>query len=297
MSESKPTTAAQHGPSWKPEEKRPETKRILAVIVSLNVVIVALVLYWIIVQPVSEAKVQAWPLGTQLAVMLAPVLAATAGIERFLETLFGIIEGNWRTLVAYLGRGLRWLHNAETEVENARQWLSDASAIYAKHLSSLSFGQLEADAKATNTTATAPPSGTAQMVALDQKIASLADERLNAAKAVMEKAEQRLKAAEDQLNEVTSSDNYRNTKRALAIYIGLLLGLAVATVSSLRMFAMMGITLPSPVGQKLDVIFTGLVIGGGSAPVHSLINILQSAKETLDSAQGWLDAAKNKGKK
>jgi len=36
------------------------------------------------------------------------------------------------------------------------------------------------------------------------------------------------------------------------------------------------------------------VIGSGSAPVYSLINILQSAKDTLDSAQGWLDSAKKK---
>jgi hypothetical protein len=44
------------------------------------------------------------------------------------------------------------------------------------------------------------------------------------------------------------------------------------------------------------VIITGLVIGSGSTPVHSVINILQSAKDTLESAQGWLDANKNKGK-
>jgi hypothetical protein len=45
------------------------------------------------------------------------VLAASAGIERFLETIFTIIEGNARTLVAYLGRGLRGLHSAEPENE------------------------------------------------------------------------------------------------------------------------------------------------------------------------------------
>jgi hypothetical protein len=42
------------------------------------------------------------------------------------------------------------------------------------------------------------------------------------------------------------------------------------------------------------VIVAGLVIGSGSTPVHSLINILQSAKDTLNSAPGWLDSAKKK---
>jgi hypothetical protein len=57
------------------------------------------------------------------------------------------------------------------------------------------------------------------------------------------------------------------------------------------MFALMGVKVGDP---RIDVIVTGLVIGSGSAPVHSLINILQSAKDALDSAQGWLDSAKKK---
>jgi len=54
-----------------------------------------------------------------------------------LETLFSVIESNWRTLIAYLGRGLRWLQNAETEVENSREWLTQVTAQYNRELESL----------------------------------------------------------------------------------------------------------------------------------------------------------------
>ncbi len=116
--------------------------------------------------------------------------------------------------------------------------------------------------------------------------------KLDEAKKIMDLAETRLRNAELQLSQVTDSDHYINAKRAAAIFLGLLLGIVIATASSLQMFALMGVKVGNP---RIDVIITGLVIGSGSAPVHSLINILQSAKDTLDSAQGWLDTNK-KGK-
>ena len=55
------------------------------------------------------------PLGADIALALTPVIAAAAGVERLLETVFNTIEGTWRAGVAYLGYGFRWLKSAQTE--------------------------------------------------------------------------------------------------------------------------------------------------------------------------------------
>jgi hypothetical protein len=198
-------------------------------------------------------------------------------------------------LVAYLGCGLRWLHNAESEVDSARQWLTNVSAEYNRQLKELPFSGATPVVSVGTPEATISPTGTPGRPAtasLDsQQILALADSRLKSAKELMDLAEKRLQLAGDQLSDATVWDNYRNIKRAASIYLGLLLGLIVATASSLQMFALMGVKVGDP---RIDVIVTGLVIGSGSAPVHPLINILQSAKDTLDGAQGWLDSAKKK---
>jgi hypothetical protein len=52
------------------------------------------------------------------------------------------------------------------------------------------------------------------------------------------------------------------------------------------MFALLGIgTIPA----RFDVFITGLVIGSGSYPVHSLVGILQQGKDALDSAKGYFN--------
>jgi hypothetical protein len=85
-----------------------------------------------------------------IVVVLSPVFVASVLVERFLEALFNVFEANWRTLVAYLGRGLRWLQNAEEEVESARQFLSKVSAEYNYQLfKSLSSADTEAERPAT----------------------------------------------------------------------------------------------------------------------------------------------------
>jgi len=262
-------------PKWDPKLKRLGTRLRIYILVMCLLVITGVVVGWAIGQPVEAAPIRPLPQGVDLAIILAPVLAAAAGIERFLETLFCILEGYAKTLVAYLGRGMRWLHNAETEVDQARQWLATVSSEYTRQLQSLP----------TFAAASGEPSKDSKDIFKD------AQDKLQSAKNLLALAERRLDDAEKQLDGVTSSDGYRNAKRAFSIYLGLLLGVVVATASSLQMFAMLGVKVGDP---KVDVIITGLVIGSGSTPVHSLINILQSAKDTLESTQDWLDANKFK---
>ena len=43
------------------------------------------------------------------------------------------------------------------------------------------------------------------------------------------------------------------------------------------------------VPARIDVLITGLIIGSGSYPVHSLDGILQQGKDTLDSVKGYFN--------
>jgi hypothetical protein len=192
------------------------------------------------------------------------VLAAAAGVERTLETTFNIIENSWKTLVAHLGKGLRWLNAAQLEVDSARQWLAEVADRYNQELRSLEIREGMSVSDLSN-----------QM-----------QEKISAAKSMMDLAQNRLADAENNLSSVTTSDGYRSAKAATSIVLGLLLGVVVATLGQLQMFAMLGIgSVPAP----FDVFITGLVIGSGSYPVHSLVGILQQTKDTLDGAKGYLN--------
>jgi len=77
---------------------------------------------------------------------------------------------------------------------------------------------------------------------------------------------------------------YIAAKRRMSIWGGIVLGLFIATVTDLGFFELLNISTP----RFLDMLATGFVIGTGSAPMHSLIGILQGAKDTLGSFGGSL---------
>lgn len=95
----------------------------------------------------------------------------------------------------------------------------------------------------------------------------------------LKKAEQRIKDANDRIMGLTKDPIYVSAKRMLSIWIGLLLGLIVAVVSDAGIFELLHVSVP----RIMDMLVTGAVIGGGSAPIHSLVGILQGAKNTLEN--------------
>ena len=245
--------------------QRAVTKRwFMFLVVLMALVSVGLIVWVFFIAKINDATAATLGPAANLTLVLAPVLAAAAGVERTLETAFNIIENSWKSLVAYLGRGLRWLNSAELEVDSARQWLADVSARYNEELRSLEIKD--------------------GMSASD--LSSEMQDKIFAAKTMLELAQNRLDDAENNLANVTASDGYRGAKAAASIVLGLILGVIVATLGQLQMFAMLGIaSVPAPV----DVFITGLVIGSGSYPVHSLVGILQQTKDTLDGAKGYLN--------
>jgi len=94
----------------------------------------------------------------------------------------------------------------------------------------------------------------------------------------LEIAEQRIAKANNRISGLKSDPKYISTKRVISIWLGLLLGLIVATISDKGIFELLQIGVP----RFLDMIVTGFVIGAGSGPMHSLVGILQGAKNTLD---------------
>jgi hypothetical protein len=90
---------------------------------------------------------------------------------------------------------------------------------------------------------------------------------------------------ERKLSQASSSPDYVSAKAAASVVLGLMLGVIVATVGQIKMFALLGIAMPA----RIDVFATGIVIGSGSYPVHSLVGILQQGRDALDGLGNFLN--------
>ena len=328
-------------PQWDETDKHVQTRRAVFGLIVAVVAVWVVLLYWLFaLADVKEAVANRLQAGIDLTLVLAPVIAAAAGVERLLETIFNTIEGAWRTIVAYMGYGMRWLKSAETEVAEARNWLQNMGAIYngtlatnnqqmaaifnqhkqnmiaelraaestetnlqVKEFLQKSIKQMEtlpAEMLATMTELLVTPVSLSLPNDLQTKIDGLrqtvldgvkklrdeADAKTKLAQDMLQDAQARLKAAEDKLAGATNSDDYKGAKGAASIILGLMLGVIVAAVGQLQMFALLGI---DAVPAKFDVLITGLTIGSGSYPIHSLVGILQQGKDTLDSLKGFFN--------
>lgn len=258
-------------PTWSPPAQFLKVQFWFRSLIVLIVLLWVALIGWVMfIAPIEKGPISKLEVGANLTLVLAPVLVAAAAVERTLESLFNMVEGSWHTLVAYLGRGLRWLNSAEIEVQQARQFLADVSDRYNVEMQNIQFGQ----------TSVAEVTETIRL-------------KMEAANKMMNLAQKRLADAENNLEAVTSSDSYISAKAAASIVLGLMLGVVIAAIGQLQMFAMLGV---AEVPARFDVFITGLVIGSGSYPVHSLVGILQQGKDTLDSAKGYFNRLSQAGK-
>lgn len=247
-------------PNWNEQDKLLVTRRWFFFLVAAVGALCAALIAWVFLTPSIDQPAQPLPTGANLMDVFAPLLVASAAIERFLETIFNVIENSWHTLIAYFGRGLRWLKSGEAEVERSRQWLADVSNFYNTELNHLGIDPA---------TAGGPATVNAML-------------RLNSLEAMLTAARQRLDTAEKQLNDLTESSSYKSAKATAAIILGLMIGVVTAKFADLQMFALLGI---NAVPTKIDIFITGLIIGSGTYPVHSLVGLLQQFKDVLDSTR------------
>ena len=265
MSTSESTLKADQGgmPTWSDKDQFFKTRRWFRVLVGVVILLWLILIGWVLASPINDAEALPLAVGANLAIVLAPVLAAAAAVERTLESGFNVLEGSWRTMVAYLGRGLRWLKNAEVDVQQARQFLDEVTVKYNAELQGIRIGETSIDA-------------------LTEQVQA----RMAAADRLMTIAQLRLESAEENLADLTASAKYTSAKSAASVILGLMLGVIIAEIGQLQMFAMLGIGV---VPAQIDVLITGLVIGSGSYPVHSLVGILQQGKGAVDSVKGYFN--------
>lgn len=127
----------------------------------------------------------------------------------------------------------------------------------------------------------------AAYVAASDAAAAVGVESSEGGLAKLAAAEERLARAEARVRAWTGSPEYVAWKRALCVWAGLVVGLAVAVFGDLGMIR----TIGAPAPRLLDMVVTGLVIGAGPGPMHAIIGILQSGK---DAANNLADLAKSK---
>lgn len=103
-------------------------------------------------------------------------------------------------------------------------------------------------------------------------------------KKAFEQAEVKLLQAEERLQEYLKSPFYLSKKKYLTLLLGLGLGIVIAFMTQLQMLKLLGVQLNSALAG-VDIFVTGLIIGTGSAPVHSVIGLLQNTKDAVYEAR------------
>jgi hypothetical protein len=221
--------------------------RRYAGVLIFGVVLAAVFAYTASAQTGNSPAPGAGPTTGQVVDMLAPLLAAATGVERLLEMAWNWFETLFLNLIAFIAMGWEWTRWAREEIAAASQAVNDLAA----ELERLRYGR------------PGQPRSSAETSLL----------------AAMANAEKRLMQAQDRLQGVLKSERYRRIKQALSVLAGIGMGLVIAAAANLKMFVLLGITIvPGP----MDIFITGLVIGTGAGPVHSLIGILQQGKDALE---------------
>ncbi len=236
--------------SLKTQEINQKGRRLVLTGTTLVLALGAAVIAFALVYPFNPTTPRPLTAGVDLTLILAPIIAASTGIERLLETLFDLLESYQRAFVAFLAGRSEWLRWAVDEWKAARERL-DALA---------------------------------QQADPTQRVEQLLMSTEDALTQRVERAADDLARAEQRLASLTETPQYRDAKRVISILLSLFLGIVVATVLPLQMFALLGVNIPA----RLDVLITGIAIGTGATPVHMLIGILQQGKDTLDGAQQFL---------
>ena len=191
---------------------------------------------------------------TDVALLFAPLVAAATGIERTLEMSWSWIESLLLQVIAFVGMGYEWTRWAREEITRANAAVSTLAGELARLHTEKPHAPEEPD--------------TPQEARLLQS---------------MRDAESKLLFAQTRMASVVKNERYRRIKQALSVVAGIALGVVIAVSANLKMFALLGI---GHVPAEVDLVLTGLIVGTGSAPVHSLIGILQTGKDALaDTSQ------------
>ena len=108
------------------------------------------------------------------------------------------------------------------------------------------------------------------------------DERYPQLMGALQEAEERLMDAQDRIGETLKAPQYITVKRAITLLGSLVLGLAVSVAGNIYIFNAIGFKVPA----GIDMILSGLFVGAGVGPMHSLIGALQNTREAVAGLAG-----------
>lgn len=108
------------------------------------------------------------------------------------------------------------------------------------------------------------------------------DDRYPQLMSAMQEAEERLLDAQDRIGETLKAPQYITIKRAITLLGSLVLGLAVSMAGNIYIFNSIGFKVPA----GIDMILSGLFVGAGVGPMHSLIGALQNTREAVAGLAG-----------
>lgn len=175
---------------------------------------------------------------------LAPILALALAIERLIETVFDFFE----TKVKEVAKNT-------TGAADSLNYIEEMRVLYTKQMN-LAKEKLQ-DAIANNKP----------------------QEDQDAAVSAVKKAEELVLEAGSKLENLAKDPVYVSWKRGLSIWLGLVMGMVVAVFIDKGVFFFLNFDVP----RIFDMLLTGFILGAGSGPLHSLIGILQGAKDALSS--------------
>jgi len=117
---------------------------------------------------------------------------------------------------------------------------------------------------------------------------------LDPADGALKTAADSLRSAHKLLESALESQGYTSFKQAASVVAGLILGVIVAFTAGLDMLQLLQLSGKATIAGML---ITGLIIGTGSGPVHSIIGLLQQTRNVVGQAADFFDsrAGQNRG--
>lgn len=219
------------------------------------IVLIAIFLVSIIVKAILQEGGLLWlftsngaikgELPKDIALALGPILALSLAIERLIETVFDMFETNVKEIAKQTSAGAKGL-----------DYIKQITKLYTDEM----FNAKAALEAAVNKPDTKPTEKTALISGVDQ-------------------AEKRVKEVSVLWDNLPKDPKYISWKRAISIWMGLVIGMIVGVFTEKGFFFYLNLDVP----RILDMLITGFVLGAGSGPLHSLIGILQSTKDTLSN--------------
>ncbi len=205
---------------------------------------------------------------TEVAVELAPLLLGAALIERMLEYIFTLAEVSLLRARRVMRTFFEWVNGTV---------MVDAREIYAQY-ERLREALLKHHTGLINKAAPKNPDS--------------ADPDDWPFEQVMEQFElysTKVAQLEEWLDTTTSSQAYINRRKNVASVLGIIFGLALAAITSIRLFQPLGFGFEGMPGDAFDIVdlfAAGVLMGLGTDYVHQIISVVTKGQRYLSAASG-----------